>query len=57
MGKLANKVAVVTGASKAMGAGLALAIAAERAAAVVNSPAKKLAQEAALFEGFERALF
>jgi 3-oxoacyl-[acyl-carrier protein] reductase len=36
MGKLANKVAVVTGASKGIGAGIARALAAEGASVVVN---------------------
>ena len=36
MGKLRNKVAIVTGASKGIGAGVALALAAEGAAVVVN---------------------
>src|SRR5213593_1401710 len=36
MGKLANQVAVVTGASKGIGAGIARALAAEGAAVVVN---------------------
>ena len=36
MGKLENKVAVVTGASKGIGAGIAKGLAAEGAAVVVN---------------------
>jgi len=36
MGKLANKVAVVTGASKGIGAEIAKALAAEGASVVVN---------------------
>jgi 3-oxoacyl-[acyl-carrier protein] reductase len=36
MGKLRDKVAVVTGASKGIGAGIAKALAAEGAAVVVN---------------------
>src|SRR5215472_17264929 len=36
MGKLANQVAVVTGASKGIGAGIARALAAEGASVVVN---------------------
>jgi 3-oxoacyl-[acyl-carrier protein] reductase len=41
MGKLANKVAVVTGASKGIGAGIAKALAAEGAAVVVNYASSK----------------
>jgi len=41
MGKLANQVAVVTGASKGIGAGIALALAGEGAAVVVNYASSK----------------
>jgi 3-oxoacyl-[acyl-carrier protein] reductase len=41
MGKLTNKVAVVTGASKGIGAGIAKALAAEGAAVVVNYASSK----------------
>jgi len=41
MSKLANKVAVVTGASKGIGAGIALALAREGAAVVVNYASSK----------------
>jgi len=41
MGKLANQVAVVTGASKGIGAGIAKALAAEDAAVVVNYASSK----------------
>ena len=41
MGKLANKVAVVTGASKGIGAGIAMALAAEGASVVVNYASSK----------------
>src|SRR5438445_10088254 len=41
MGKLANRVAVVTGASKGIGAGIAKALAAEGAAVVVNYASSK----------------
>ncbi len=41
MGKLTNKVAVVTGASKGIGAGIAKALAAEGAAVVVNYSSSK----------------
>src|ERR1700731_2773829 len=41
MGKLANQVAVVTGASKGIGAGIAQALAAEGASVVVNYSSSK----------------
>jgi 3-oxoacyl-[acyl-carrier protein] reductase len=41
MGKLANQVAVVTGASKGIGAGIAKALAAEGASVVVNYASSK----------------
>ena len=41
MGKLTDKVAVVTGASKGIGAGIAKALAAEGAAVVVNYAASR----------------
>lgn len=48
MGRLANKVAVVTGASKGIGAGIAKALAAEGASVVVNYASSK--------EGAERVV-
>src|SRR5689334_8667648 len=48
MGKLAGKVAVVTGASKGIGAGIAKALASEGAAVVVNYASSK--------EGAERVV-
>ena len=41
MGKLRNKVAIFTGASKGIGAGVVLALAAEGAAVVVNYASSK----------------
>ncbi len=41
MGKLTNKVAVVTGSSKGIGAGIAKGLAAEGAAVVVNYSSRK----------------
>jgi 3-oxoacyl-[acyl-carrier protein] reductase len=48
MSKLANKVAVVTGASKGIGAGIAIALAAEGASVVINYASSR--------EGAERAV-
>ena len=48
MGKLSNKVAVVTGSSKGIGAGIAKGLAAEGAAVVVNYASSK--------EGAERVV-
>lgn len=45
MSKLANKVAVVTGAAKGIGAGIAKALAADGAAVVVNYAASKVGAE------------
>ena len=45
MGKLANQVAVVTGASKGIGAGIATALAAEGASVVVNYSSSKEAAD------------
>ncbi|HEY0505935.1 MAG TPA: SDR family NAD(P)-dependent oxidoreductase, partial [Lysobacter sp.] len=46
MSKLAGKVAVVTGASKGIGAGIATALAAEGAAVVVNYASSKSGADA-----------
>src|SRR3974390_1236416 len=46
MGKLAGKVAVVTGASKGIGAGIAKALGAEGASVVVNYASSKEGAEA-----------
>ncbi len=50
MSKLANKVAVVTGAAKGIGAGIAKALAAEGAAVVVNYAASKAGAERVVAE-------
>jgi 3-oxoacyl-[acyl-carrier protein] reductase len=50
MGKLANKVAVVTGASKGIGAGIAKALAAEGASVVVNYASSKAGADAVVSE-------
>jgi 3-oxoacyl-[acyl-carrier protein] reductase len=50
MAKLANKVAVVTGASKGIGAGIAKALAAEGAAVVVNYASSKEGAEKVVAE-------
>lgn len=50
MSKLAGKVAVVTGASKGIGAGIARALAAEGAAVVVNYASSKAGAEALVAE-------
>src|SRR5579885_3367426 len=50
MGKLANKVAIVTGASKGIGAGIAKGLAAEGAAVVVNYASSKQGAEAVVSE-------
>eukprot|EP01034_Spumella_vulgaris_P046199 gene46199-57609_t len=50
MSKLANKVAVVTGAAKGIGAGIAKALAAEGAAVVVNYAASKSGAERVVSE-------
>ena len=46
MGKLDGKVAVVTGASKGIGAGIAKALAAEGAAVIVNYASSKAGADA-----------
>ena len=59
MGKLAGKVAVVTGASKGIGAGIAKALAAEGAAVVVNYASDRAGAErvvAAVKEGGGKAV-
>jgi 3-oxoacyl-[acyl-carrier protein] reductase len=50
MSKLANKVAIVTGASKGIGAGIAKALAAEGAAVVVNYASSKAGADAVVDE-------
>src|SRR5262249_6598611 len=50
MGKLTNQVAVVTGASKGIGAGIAKALAAEGAAAVVNYSSSKAGADKVVLE-------
>ncbi|MBO9622868.1 MAG: glucose 1-dehydrogenase [Sphingomonas sp.] len=50
MSKLANKVAIVTGASKGIGAGIAKALAAEGAAVVVNYASSKAGADAVVQE-------
>lgn len=50
MGKLQNKVAVVTGASKGIGAGIAKGLAAEGASVVVNYASSKSGAEAVVAE-------
>lgn len=50
MSKLANKVAIVTGASKGIGAGIARALATEGAAVVVNYASSKAGAEAVVQE-------
>src|SRR5215475_1679127 len=50
MGKLNNQVAVVTGASKGIGAGIAKALAAEGASVVVNYASSKSGADAVVSE-------
>ena len=50
MGKLANKVALVTGASKGIGAGIAKALGAEGASVVVNYASSKEGAEKVVAE-------
>ncbi len=54
MGKLANQVAVVTGASKGIGAGIAKALAAEGASVVVNYASSKADGERVVKEIIEK---
>ena len=57
MGKLQGKVAVVTGASKGIGAGIAKALAAEGASVVVNYASSKAGADKVVQEITAKGVF